>query len=184
MPSFLTALFVCMAFVLSQTAPAQAQSSYTGATQGFVGEKRPPARATPPEDYAPVPTKLPPVFDNVAPPPLPATATAADGDTAVEDPCSAYTDSYDSYTLCQDRNQKIQRMKDAKAKRQAADARRSGKEPVAPPVAETPKAETEKPAADTRTADGAEEPPKELTPTEKALDARAKAVEKKSIGVK
>jgi len=183
MPSFLTALFICMAFLLSHTAPAQAQSSYTGATQGFVGQKNPTPRAVPPVEYPQAtPSNLPPVFDNVAPPSLPATTASGEGSDAVEDPCSAYTDSYDSYTLCQDRIQKIQRMKDAKSKRQANDAKRYGTPAPAPVATEEPK--TDAPAADAKTADGTEEKPKELTPTEKALEMRGKAVEKKSIGVK
>jgi hypothetical protein len=36
---------------------------------------------------------------------------------AVVDPCAAYMSSYESYVVCQDRIQKIQRMKDAKTRR-------------------------------------------------------------------
>lgn len=38
---------------------------------------------------------------------------------AQEDPCAAFTGSYDAYAMCQDRQKKIQRMHDAKQRRTA-----------------------------------------------------------------
>lgn len=83
-------------------------------------ENAPPVAGTPEMPIpAPVPVvPTPAVPATPAPQPVaPATAPATGTDTQKIDPCAAYMYSYDVYTVCQDRMQKIQRMQDAKQKR-------------------------------------------------------------------
>ena len=129
--------FFLIAFALSVLcAPVAAtdgfaQSSYTGSKEGFVGstakKPRPPLADMDEDEFNDTMERqtpaLPPVFDTVEPP----TAINEDGyaeDTA-EDPCAAYLDNYDGYTICQDRMQKIQRLKDGQKARQESYGTRS-----------------------------------------------------------
>lgn len=123
-PLYLIAFVVAAVFVLGTASDGFAQSSYTGSKGGFVGstEKKPRPqledmdedefndtmqRQTPP---------LPPVFNNVETP----TAVDDDGyaEESAEDPCAAYFDNFDGYNTCQDRMQKIQKLKDGQKTRQ------------------------------------------------------------------
>lgn len=75
-----------------------------------------PAVAAPAAPVAPAPIDmtqqiLPQAID-------PAPVATAPEAPAAPDPCVAYMSSYDVYTVCQDRMQKIQRMRDAQQKRQ------------------------------------------------------------------
>lgn len=46
-------------------------------------------------------------------------AGGLDANALPPDPCAAYLNSYDAYAICQDRTQRLQRMKDARSKRAA-----------------------------------------------------------------
>jgi hypothetical protein len=78
-----------------------------------------PVAAQPPA----LPDSVPPVMHDASAPAAPAapvapgTVPAAAEAPAVQDPCAAYMNSYEVYAVCQDRLQKIQRMRDAKKKR-------------------------------------------------------------------
>lgn len=123
-PFYLIAFVVTILFAPPMAADAFAQSSYTGSQEGFVGstakKPRPPLEDMDEEEFNDTMERqtpsLPPVFDNVQTP----TAVNDDGyaeDTA-DDPCAAYLDNYDGYTICQDRMQKIQKLKDGQKARQ------------------------------------------------------------------
>ena len=73
--------------------------------------------------------RLPPVFDQVTAPPLPADAQPQE--PAVYDPCGEHADYPDSYALCRDRMMKIERMRDAQQ-------RRRGTPPAPAPAAAAP----------------------------------------------
>ena len=75
----------------------------------------------PPQTPAQAPSTVPPVFSPTVAPanPVghdPGTGAAATA-PAAPDPCAAYMADYSSYTVCQDRIMKYQRMKDSKTKR-------------------------------------------------------------------
>ncbi len=55
--------------------------------------------------------------------PAAVTGTAPAVPEAKPDPCAAYLANYDYYTICQDRMQKIQRMQDARTKRQTPEVK-------------------------------------------------------------
>lgn len=67
------------------------------------------------------PSTVPPVFSPMSTTPgtpaAPDAAAAVATTPAAPDPCAAYMADYSSYTVCQDRVMKYQRMKDAKTKR-------------------------------------------------------------------
>ena len=120
---YLTVFFAAALFVFGASAEARAQSSYTGSKEGFVGSKAK-KPVVPLEDMSEdefndemerTKPRLPPVFESVQTP----TAMNNDGTAAAtaEDPCAAYLGNFDGYTLCQDRMQKIQKLKDGKQTR-------------------------------------------------------------------
>lgn len=204
-PSFtLIAFFAAALLVAGQAADAPAQSSYTGSKEGFVGTKakKPPALEDMSEqefndEMERARPALPPVFENVQTP----TAINEDGTAAAtaDDPCAAYLNNYDGYTLCQDRMQKIQKMKDGQKTRKdaygtqqkirASEQRRIDAEKAAAEAAaaeekakeDAAKAEDEKA---TDTAEGGEkaEEEKEKTPAEKALERKEERLQPKKIG--
>lgn len=92
--------------------------------------------------------KLPPVFNNVEKP----TAVNEDGTAAVTapDPCAAYLGNFNNYTICQDRMQKIQKMRDGQKNRLK---KHSKQQPAVQKAPETPKAADEKPAEPDTAAD-------------------------------
>lgn len=102
----------------------------------------PPAVEMPAEETAEAPVEDPietepvapevsePVAAEPPPPSSPATNTDAATDAPLPtDACAAYMNSYEAYTICQDRLQKIQRMIDARNERAAR---------TAPPVKAAP----------------------------------------------
>jgi hypothetical protein len=105
---------VLSAFLLAGTIihPAVAADTQGEAYQGYSGAGAPagemqaskPAPVEQPQEPA-APVVPPPVAAAAAPSPPPV------------DPCAAYMASYNAYTVCQDRMQKLQRMKDAKKHR-------------------------------------------------------------------
>jgi hypothetical protein len=89
------------------------------------------------QPYAPQAPTVPPVMMDMTqqqPVPQPQQATAPQQAPTPPDACAAYMASYDAYTVCQDRMQKIQRMKDAQQKRQT----RTAPKPAATAPATTP----------------------------------------------
>lgn len=114
-------------------------------------------------DAATTPT-LPPAFDPVTAPP--ATTTAAPAAPAAPDPCAAFAASADSYLMCQDRMQKMERMKEANQRRLQKPA------PAVDPAAEKAAAEA-KAAADAKAkelADKVDALEKELNKKERRND--------------
>lgn len=106
-------------------APAIAQDDgdedYAAPAQGFTGFIGRDTNTPPPADEGGVtqaqpdlaPPALPPVFSTVRE----SAPHEEDTTPAVADPCADFTDSYDSYNICQDRVKKIERMRDAKNRR-------------------------------------------------------------------
>jgi|GEM_PF-1823834 len=194
--------FLAVALLVSGTPVTLfAQSSYTGSTEGFVGTKakKPPALEEMDEqafndEMERTRPQLPPVFENVQAP----TAINEDGTAAAtaEDPCAAYLGNFDGYTLCQDRIQKIQKMKDGRKTRKgaygtqqkirASEQRRIDAEKAAVEAAaaeEKAKEEATK-AADENAAEdnAAAEEEKEKTPAEKARERKEERLKPKKIG--
>lgn len=112
------------------------------------------------------PSTVPPVFNPAAagtqPAPAPLDPGAPTAAPAVADPCEAYVGNYSSYTICQDRIMKYQRMKDAKVKRtesQASQAqkiiddRNARQEAIAAAAAEKEAKKNKKPAPDQASVD-------------------------------
>ena len=196
---YLIAFLTAALFVFGTAADSFAQSSYTGSKGGFVGstakKERPPLedmdenqfndemkRQTP---------QLPPVFDNVQTP----TAVNEDGyaeDTA-DDPCAAYLDNYDGYTICQDRMNKIQKLKDGQKSRQESYGTRRTIRPSEQKKIDEKKAAEEAAAKEAAEKEGnkeeaapaekkAEEEKKEKTPLEKYQERKDEYIRPKRIG--
>lgn len=177
-------------------APVFAQASYTGSSEGFVGstDKKPrPLEELNEQEFNDemqrAQPQLPPVFETVQPPvALNEDGTAAD---TADDPCAAYLDNFDGYTLCQDRIQKIEKMKNGQKNRKdtygtqqkirASDQRRIDAEKAAAEAAAAE--EAEKAAADEAAADTTGEE-KEKTRAEKAREEKENRLAPKKIGNK
>ena len=143
------------------------------------------------EEVNRLPRALPPVFDSVAPP----TAINEDGyaeGAASDDPCAAYLNDFNGYTFCQDRMQKIEKMKAGRERRKAdygttqpirpSEQRRIDAEEKARAEEEAEKGTAE--TAEEKPAEKAEEPEKEKTPAEKLRERKEEYLKKKPIGGK
>lgn len=198
---YLIAFLTAALFVFGTAADSFAQSSYTGSREGFVGStKKKPAPALEDMDENQFndemkrqTPQLPPVFDNVQAPK--SVNEAGYAEETVNDPCAAYLNNYDGYTICQDRMNKIQKLKDGQKTRQesygtrqtirASEQRRLDAEKAAAEAAEAAKAEEEKAKAqeekpaeeNTET-----EEPKEKTRLEKYQEQKEERIRPKRIG--
>lgn len=205
---FMLSIFMLTVFVLATPAAAVAQDSYTGSREGFIGAPaKPPASAYDPAPYDDVgeeefneqvnrlPRALPPVFDSVAPPAAINEAGYAEG-TASDDPCAAYLNDFNGYHVCQDRIQKIERIKAGKERRRsdygtAQPIRPSEQRRIDAEKAAEEKARAEEEAkaiaegrVPEKPAEQAEEPPREKTPAEKNLERKEEFIKKRPIGVR
>lgn len=202
----LAAALVLASFVLlAMPHGAAAQGSYTGSKEGFIGSNK---KAPPPpiddvseeefnEQVRDLPRALPPVFDSVAPP----TSINADGyaeGAEGDDPCAAYLNDFNGYTVCQDRMQKIEKMKAGRESRKssygttqktrASEQRRIEAEKAAEEKAraeeEAKNKEEDKESAETKAEEQADKPEKEKTRLEKYQDQKDEYIKKKPIGVR
>lgn len=141
MPAITAAVFLALC-VFAVPAMAQEDDADYAGTQGFQGfvgrDANSPVMQAQPD---PAPPMLPPVFSTVK-------ESAAHEEAAappVADPCAEFTDSYDSYNVCQDRIKKIERMRDAKNRRLGIEpAPAPAPAPAAPTASDTAKQTTEK----------------------------------------
>ncbi len=168
---FALAMMILLAAAPALAAPSYAQAYSGTAGVDSTGASAPvPQMAPSANQPAPVAT-LPPVFQGATPPSAPAAPAlppmaypgsgaaspptmlpapsavpgALDAAALPPDPCAAYINSYDAYAVCQDRMQRLQRMKDARTKRaeaaeavrQRAEERRAARN--APPPEPAPK---------------------------------------------
>jgi hypothetical protein len=100
----------------------------------------------------------------------PAAAAPQTIDAEKIDPCAAYVGNYNIYASCQDRHQKLERMKEAKEKRAAA-RKKPEPAPVAAPEIQQPAAQTPATpdaAQPTATTPAAATPDDKKTPEEQA----------------
>lgn len=195
------ALFLASLLILAGPQSAVAQSSYTGSKEGFIGS---PKKAQPPsiddvgeEEFNDQVNNLPPVFDTVAPPGNINADGYAEG-AASDDPCAAYLNDFNGYTVCQDRMQKIEKMKAGRERRKSdygtkqpirpseqrrIDAEKAAEEKArAEEEAKNKKEDTK--SAEENTEEQTDKPEKEKTRLEKYQDQKDEYIKKKPIGVR
>lgn len=146
---FVTAVLVVGLMAGAPQAMAQAYSGTTGASSGSIGTdptapqpkapttlppvfqgtadapqaaSNPPALPTTPT--APVAPQVPTVPQANGAQPGAAAAGQLDAGKLPEDPCAAFLSNYQYYAACQDREKRLERMKELKEKREAAAAER------------------------------------------------------------
>lgn len=135
------------------TPPSQLPAAAQPAPMGTAPATLPPVfQGAEAADAATVPPALPtmptaPVAPAATTPTTVPTTTAPAGLDAAKlppDPCAAYINSYDTYAICQDRIQRLQRMQDARTKRLDAAAAARQREAERRAAQNAPKPETPK----------------------------------------
>lgn len=203
--SLAAALVLASFMLLVMPHNAAAQGSYTGSKEGFIGSTK---KAPPPplddvgeeefnQQVNSLPPSLPPVFDTVATPGSINEDGYAEG-AGSDDPCAAYLNDFNGYTVCQDRMQKIEKMRAGKERRKsdygttqttrASEQKRIDAEKAAEEKAraeeEAKNKEEHKESAETKTEEQTDKPEKEKTRLEKYQDQKDDYIKKRPIGVR